>query len=485
MTKKVNRKKILSHANHFSILHDKNPLWKIPRIRLQFLVTILLSFLLAIGGFSLTWYMMPCAWKIVRHIPGMDLDRDALKRDLTERAKNYDLPSSENNKQEQDAFASFFDSVDSYTGIAIYGSDDEYFRTQHTADIIHNKNWNFFTQMIFQITYSNYAKVVPLNGIEDYFEIDIDFKNETGKLYVSSFHNSKLTIPWFLFSIGVALFLLLLLPLLFLRKKVQDIGILKDHILQMSGGDLHQPICPMGNDELGILARELDQMRSTLYTNIQQETESRRANQDLITAMSHDLRTPLTILHGYLDILALGRNPDQQSEYIRRCLQKIEDIQQLTDRMFEYSLVYEPPQSPVLTPIPLTDLQLTLTEHLDFLHLAGFQTLETFAPISGQINGDETSLKRLFQNLFSNILKYGDKSEPVTLQFSVRNSACQIILSNAVKPVHSDIESNRIGLKSAEKIAELHHGTLAFRQTDEKQFIVSVTLPVFSHKNGT
>ena len=107
MTKKVNRKKILSHANHFSILHDKNPLWKIPRIRLQFLVTILLSFLLAIGGFSLTWHMMPCAWKIVRHIPGMDLDRDALKRDLTERAKNYDLPSSENNKQEQDAFASF------------------------------------------------------------------------------------------------------------------------------------------------------------------------------------------------------------------------------------------------------------------------------------------------------------------------------------------------------------------------------------------
>ena len=90
--KEVNRKKILSHANHFSILHDKNPLWKISRIRLQFLVTILLSFLLAIGGFSLTWHMMPCAWKIVRHIPGMDLDRDALKRDLTERAKNYDLP---------------------------------------------------------------------------------------------------------------------------------------------------------------------------------------------------------------------------------------------------------------------------------------------------------------------------------------------------------------------------------------------------------
>ena len=107
MTKKVNRKKTQSHANHFSVLHGKNPLWKIPRIRLQFLVTILLSFLLAIGGFSLTWHMMPCAWKIVRHIPGIDLDRDALKSELTERAKNYDLPSSENNEQEQAAFHSY------------------------------------------------------------------------------------------------------------------------------------------------------------------------------------------------------------------------------------------------------------------------------------------------------------------------------------------------------------------------------------------
>ena len=288
--------------------------------------------------------------------------------------------------------------------------------------------------------------------------------------------------PW---AAPVPVFLLLLLPLLFLRKKVQDIGILKDHILQMSGGDLNQPIRPMGNDELGVLARELDQMRSTLQTNIQQEAESRRANQDLITAMSHDLRTPLTILHGYLDILTLGRNPEQQAEYIRRCLQKTEDIQQLTDRMFEYSLVYEPPQFQVLTPLPLKDLQLTLTEHLDFLRLAGFQTTEIIAPLSGQIKGDEASLKRLFQNLFSNILKYGDKSEPVTLRFSVENDTCQITLSNAVKLIHSSIESNQIGLKSAEKIAELHHGTLTFCQTKENQFIVTVTLPVFLQKNGT
>ena len=478
MTKKIKHKELRSHSNHLTALRGKNPLWKIPRIRLQFLVTILLSFLLAVGGFSLTWHMMPCAWKIVRHIPGMDLDRDALKAELTECAKNYDLPSSKNNKQEQAAFKPFFDCLDSYTGMAIYSEDDHYCRTQHTADIVHSKNWNFFTNMIFQITYSNYSSVLPLNGIEDYFHIEINFRNETGELYISSFHNSRVTIPWFLFSIGIALFLLLLLPLLFLRKKVQDIGILKDHILQMSGGDLNQPIASMGNDELGVLARELDQMRSTLHTNIQQETESRRANQDLITAMSHDLRTPLTILHGYLDILSLGRNPEQQREYIRRCLQKTEDIQQLTDRMFEYSLVYEAPQNLLLVPIPVKNIQRMLSEHLDFIRLAAFQTSENIAPLNGHVNGDEASLKRLFQNLFSNVLKYGDKSKPVTLQFFTEKNLCRITLSNAIKKNQIGIESNHIGLKSAEKIAEMHHGTLTFTQKNELLFLVEVTLPL-------
>lgn len=478
MTKKINHSKVHAQAKRFSLLGEKNPLWKIPGIRLQFLVTILISGMLAIGGFTLTWHIMPYAWKVVRHIPGIDLDRDALQEELSKRAKNYDLPADGKNRQEQAEFESFFDCLDSYTGIAIYAGDGHYCCAQHTADIVRSKNWNFFTQMIFQITYSNYSSALPLNGIEDYFHIEISFKNETGELYVSSFHNSKLTIPWFLCSIGVALFFLLLLPLLFLRKKVQDIGILKDHILQMSGGDLKQPVSPMGNDELGVLALELDQMRQTLYANIQQEAESHRANQDLITAMSHDLRTPLTILHGYLDILALGRNPELQSEYIRRCLQKTEDIQQLTDRMFEYSLVYEPPQTPVFTSIPLRYLYLTLAEHLDFLRLAGFQTSETIASLSGQINGDETSLKRLFQNLFSNILKYGDKSGIVTLQFSLEQDSFRITISNAIKPDHSGIESNRIGLKSAEKIAAIHHGALTFCQTKESQFIVNVKFPL-------
>lgn len=119
-----------------------------------------------------------------------------------------------------------------------------------------------------------------------------------------------------------------------------------------------------------------------------------------------------------------------------------------------------------------------LSEHLDFIRLAGFQTSESIAPLNDHVNGDEASLKRLFQNLFSNVLKYGDKSKPVTLQFFTEKNLCRITLSNAIKRNQIGIESNHIGLKSAEKIAEMHHGTLTFTQKNELLFLVEVTLPL-------
>ena len=84
---------------------------------------------------------------------------------------------------------------------------------------------------------------------------------------------------------------------------------LKDEILRMAAGNLRDSVPNMGQDEIGIIAEELDNLRAALQDTLVREKESRRANQDLITAMSHDLRTPLTILNGYLEVLRLNRNP--------------------------------------------------------------------------------------------------------------------------------------------------------------------------------
>ena len=189
--------------------------------------------------------------------------------------------------------------------------------------------------------------------------------------------------------------------------------------------------------------------------------------------MSHDLRTPLTVLKGYLEILRLGKNADMQTEYLNRCIQKTEDIQEMSDRMFEYALVYEKDIRPEFRRLPATLLLEHLMENADFLHLTGFQTSPQIPdePLS-DFEGDPALIKRIFNNLFSNILKYGDKKAPVIITFCQNTDSHNvpqliITLKNAVKSDLAGIESNRIGLKSAEKMMQLMHGGLHYTQMAE------------------
>lgn len=129
--------------------------------------------------------------------------------------------------------------------------------------------------------------------------------------------------------------------LFFTTRKLKSVIRLKQHILQMSAGDLDTPVPDMDYDEIGILARELDMLRTTLRDSIISEQQMHKANWELVTALSHDMRTPLTILMGYLEVLRLNRNPGMQADYIERCFQKTEDIGKMIDQIFDYALVYD------------------------------------------------------------------------------------------------------------------------------------------------
>ena len=260
----------------------------------------------------------------------------------------------------------------------------------------------------------------------------------------------------------------------FVSRKMKQIYALKDAILQMASGDLKSAFPQYNKDEIGILAAELDKLRVTFDDTLQQEQESRQANQDLITAISHDLRTPLTILNGYLEVLKLKKSPDMQEEYLNRCLQKTSDIKDMTDRMFEYALVYEENETPKLEPLDYSFLYDCLMENIDFIRLAGFEyALDTNAlpddmPNFPTILGDATMIKRIFNNIFSNILKYGDKSSPVRIMISRDTDELKMMFKNKVKIEHADIESNHIGLRSVEKMMSLLGGRILYSEQREE-----------------
>ena len=430
------------------------------KIRTQFALLILCALIAAFAVFEILWTNKFSIFNLLGlgeyyNVYG---DNIYLLDTLYEQAPNYELPESEEDEERIQALAPLLDLADKYTSISIYGLEYGYHRTTRMADIFADKNIFFqvFLGIGDQLTAGDFA---------DFRYIPLKFSNGSGSALIMSYKRSVVLYPYTFISLFLSILLFFLIILFFIRRKMKSVLKLKQEILVMSSGDLSHPVPHLGGDEIGILAIELDNMRTTLNDNIEKEQESRQANQELITALSHDLRTPLTILNGYLEVIKLKKNPGHEDEYLDRCLIKTKDIKELTDRMFEYALVSEEQECAEFTWISTDFIRQCLRENADFIRLAGFTPDLHLDESSIVLKSDKTMLKRILDNLFSNIFKYGDKKETVLISFTLQKETFTVTIKNAIKAEHSRKDNNNIGLKSVRKMIRLLNGELSVSQT--------------------
>ena len=138
----------------------------------------------------------------------------------------------------------------------------------------------------------------------------------------------------------------------------------------------------------------------------------------------------------------------------------------MTDRMFEYALVFEDVEDAKVKEIPIEYFRDCINEHGDFIRLAGFQTEMEYTNVERMITGDKGMIKRIFSNLFSNILKYGDKSVPVKIEGSFTKRTYVLKIANGIKQQNTGVESNHIGLLSVEKMMQQLGGDSSFSEED-------------------
>lgn len=432
------------------------------KIRTQFALLILCALIAAFTVFELLWMNKFSIFNLLGFGDYYNIYGDMLYLSdrLYEESENYELPESETDEERINALAPFLDLADKYTSISIYGMEDGYHRTTREAKILEDKD-DFF------LVFLGIGDQLTDGDFEDFRYVPLEFSNGDGSALIMSYKRSVVLYPYAFFCLFFSVLLFFLIVLFFLNRKMKSVLKLKQEILVMSSGDLSHPVPDLGGDEIGILARELDQMRTTLNDNIEKEQESRQANQDLITALSHDLRTPLTILNGYLEVIKFKKNPGLQEEYLDRCLMKTKDIKELTDRMFTCALVSEEQENPRLTWTSTDFIRQCLKENADFIRLAGFTPALDLDGASVALQSDKTMLKRILDNLFSNIFKYGDKNITVDISFRIRKDVFTVTVKNAVKAEHSREDCNNIGLKSTRKMVRLLGGELYVSQTSE------------------
>lgn len=170
----------------------------------------------------------------------------------------------------------------------------------------------------------------------------------------------------------------------------------------LKGGDLNYQITIRGNDELAALAGEMDSMRRAIRSRQEEEELAHLANRGIVTAMSHDLRTPLTALMGYLDILSIEEDPGKKQKYLSVCRDKACQIKSLSDKLFEYFLVYSSDQDE-LHADEVNGAEFVgqiVEESLFDLENEGIEVARRAGEITCRLLVDVDLMRRVFGNLF-------------------------------------------------------------------------------------
>ena len=261
-------------------------------------------------------------------------------------------------------------------------------------------------------------------------------------------------------------------PSLFLlhcRRIMRYVVQLSEEIQAMEGGDLDHPITIRGSDEITTLASCLDSMRVTLRQQQEEEAQASAKVKNLITEMSHDLRTPLTTLLLYTEILRCRKyeTPEQADNYLNKIDAKARQIKQLSDNLFEYALVTRDTVAVLNPPAHFSAVfEEPLTEMVETLQQRGFACAlelgdeDVLLSVSGQY------VRRILDNITSNLLKYADPDRDVVVRFVQEGSRAGLCFENCVLPVPASSESTKVGLPSIETMMEKMQGVCRIEQPE-------------------
>lgn len=317
---------------------------------------------------------------------------------------------------------------------------------------------------------SEYGRLYPLRFADGVYHISIGDSSQVREDTV----NRIIAVV-----LGSVAFLAVMLS--FIRRLTRRVIRLSREADAIGDGDLEAPITLKGEDELSQLAQEVDAMRHSVIARMSGERKAWETNAELITAISHDIRTPMTALIGYLDLLNEDgfRNPERSARFASSAYSKAMELKDLTDELFRYFLVFGRAQ--VEMNREELDGRLLLEQ---LLGEAQFELADAGFAIQRQdhegeclVSADPLYLKRVLDNLVSNLKKYADRSQPVVLLSELKDGVLSVCVSNRVREDLERVESNKIGLRTCEKIMEAMGGSFSIDK-DDTHFAVSFGLPV-------
>lgn len=280
---------------------------------------------------------------------------------------------------------------------------------------------------------------------------DVRLGDGTVQVFIMGMYSYKSYMFALIADIMVSFLIFFLLAMAGIRKKIVYIKQMSRDIEILEGGNLEYEVHVRGNDEITELAKGLNAMKDSFRDQIQEVEKLTRTNQKMITELSHDLRTPLTAVLLYAEILQNGNYQEEEGrqDYLNKIVRKIQHMKDLSDKMLAYSV-----QAPEERPVPAEYMPVRsclydeLSDMCGYLEEQGIKAEAHLRWEEGSIFIYEEYLIRILDNLASNILKYADIRKAVLIWDDYHEDEMCISFENAYDHKKSSRDGYSIGIRS-------------------------------------
>lgn len=329
-------------------------------------------------------------------------------------------------------------------------------------------------------------------------QYNMDFADGQAEVYLVGLFEYQFYLIAHYIELTLSALIFLLIFLLFLQKKLKYVRQLENEVKILEGGGMDKEITVKGTDELSELAFGLNQMRLSLDENMKEKEELLQANNSLVTGMAHDLRTPLTSLLLYTELLSKKKYKDEREmeQYLEKTSLKANQIKRMSDQLFEQFYIMREEKVPLEPPHSLRSvLEGRLSDLVMFLESQGFTVTCSISWPEAHVSVVSEYMDRILDNIASNIQKYADTSQPVEIAVNLsasmeeapmeeapmEESCITLKIGNKIKTFCGDVESTNLGVLNIRHMMKKMNGKCIMQENGDT-YEISLLLPAAEPK---
>lgn len=283
------------------------------------------------------------------------------------------------------------------------------------------------------------------------------------------------------------------------KTTIKRLNEINQSVKEISNGNLEIHIPISKSDEISELAKNVNGMAKSLKVSIENEKKSQEMKNEMISNISHDLRTPVTSLIGYADLIGnkLHSNVEECDQYVSVLKRKSYELKSQVDDLLEYCQInyreIELHKDVINMKALIEQIMIDFVPQLDDANMSFYINSEEEL----HVEVDVALIVRLLENVVSNSIMYGKAGKEILIRISKRELNVEIEIKNfgqcipkenlpyvfekfyrGEKSRSSHTGGKGMGLTIAKSIAELHKGDITVRSND-KETVFIVILPQY------